>query len=100
MHGAKEHELQCAHPKSNIYLKNLKTEISLKSYLCFFLESGADVMSALKDREMRHEEEKKLFNCLVDLLSYEKITFNGEFMNFTRMIFKIFGFFLGDLPFK
>ena len=42
------------------------------------LESGADVMGALKDREAHHEEEKKLFNCLVDLLSYEKITFNGE----------------------
>lgn len=35
-------------------------------------------MGALKDREAHHEEEKKLFNCLVDLLSYEKITFNGE----------------------
>ncbi|KAG5680936.1 hypothetical protein PVAND_010412 [Polypedilum vanderplanki] len=54
MHGAKEHESQCAHPK----------------------KSGADVMGALKDREAHHEEEKKLFNCLVDLLSYEKITFN------------------------
>lgn len=47
----------------------------------FILETGADVMGALKDREARHEEEKKLFNCLVDLLSYEKITFNGEYMN-------------------
>jgi hypothetical protein len=44
----------------------------------FLLETGADVMGALKDREAHHEEEKKLFNCLVDLLSYEKITFNGE----------------------
>lgn len=54
MHEAKEHEAQCAHPK----------------------KSGADVMGALKDREAHHEEEKKLFSCLVDLLSYEKITFN------------------------
>ncbi|CAH1721435.1 unnamed protein product [Chironomus riparius] len=54
MHGAKEHEAQCAHPK----------------------KSGADVMGALLDREAHHEEEKKLFSCLVDLLSYEKITFN------------------------
>ncbi|CAG9805082.1 unnamed protein product [Chironomus riparius] len=56
MHGAKEHEAQCAHPK----------------------KSGADVMGALLDREAHHEEEKKLFSCLVDLLSYEKITFNGN----------------------
>ncbi|XP_070500242.1 zinc finger TRAF-type-containing protein 1 homolog isoform X2 [Chironomus tepperi] len=54
MHEAIEHEAQCAHPK----------------------KSGADVMGALKDREAHHEEEKKLFSCLVDLLSYEKITFN------------------------
>lgn len=43
------------------------------------LESGADVMAALKDREEKYNEEKKLFSCLVELLSYEKITFNGEF---------------------
>lgn len=42
------------------------------------LESGADVMAALQDREAKYNEEKKLFSCLVDLLSYEKITFNGE----------------------
>lgn len=36
-------------------------------------------MAALKDREAKNNEEKKLFSCLVDLLSYEKITFNGEF---------------------
>jgi hypothetical protein len=28
---------------------------------------------------VKYNEEKKLFACLVDLLSYEKITFNGEF---------------------
>lgn len=50
----------------------------LTNFLNVILESGADVMGALKDREVRHEEEKKLFTCLVDLLSYEKITFNGE----------------------
>lgn len=44
----------------------------------FFLESGADVMNALVEREAKYNEEKKLFSCLVDLLSYEKITFNGE----------------------
>jgi hypothetical protein len=42
------------------------------------LESGADVMAALQDREAKYNEEKKLFSCLVNLLSYEKITFNGE----------------------
>lgn len=35
-------------------------------------------MSAMQDRETKYNEEKKLFSCLVDLLSYEKITFNGE----------------------
>ncbi|CRL02418.1 CLUMA_CG015397, isoform A [Clunio marinus] len=55
-HEAKEHEASCAHPK----------------------KSGADVMAALEDREARYNEEKKLFSCLVDLLSYEKITFNDK----------------------
>lgn len=39
-------------------------------------------MAALKDREAKYNEEKKLFSCLVDLLSYEKITFNGELIFF------------------
>lgn len=41
-------------------------------------------MAALSEREAKYKEEKKLFSCLVDLLSYEKITFNGElkFLNF------------------
>jgi len=51
---------------------------SIKTNYYLIVESGADVMGALKDREAHHEEEKKLFSCLVDLLSYEKITFNGE----------------------
>jgi hypothetical protein len=38
-------------------------------------------MAALQDREAKYNEEKKLFSCLVNLLSYEKITFNGE-LNF------------------
>jgi hypothetical protein len=41
-------------------------------------------MAALKEREEKNCEEKKLFACLVDLLSYEKITFNGEF-SLTRL---------------
>lgn len=43
------------------------------------LESGADVISALADREACYLDEKKLFSCLVDLLSFEKITFNGSY---------------------
>ena len=35
-------------------------------------------MNALVEREAKYNEEQKLFGCLVDLLSYEKITFNGE----------------------
>lgn len=41
-------------------------------------------MAALQDRETKYNEEKKLFTCLVDLLSYEKITFNGE-LNFASI---------------
>lgn len=51
-----EHEKICAHPK----------------------KTGADVMTALQDRDAQFSEEKKLFLNLVDLLSYEKIIFNGE----------------------
>ncbi|CAO1415710.1 unnamed protein product [Diamesa serratosioi] len=54
IHEASEHEKVCAHPK----------------------KSGAEVLSALKERDAKSLEEKKLFNCLIDLLSYEKITFN------------------------
>lgn len=46
-----------------------------------FLESGVDVISALTEREAHFFEEKKLFSNLVDLLSYEKITFNGKLRN-------------------
>lgn len=42
-------------------------------------------MAALQDREAKYIEEKKLFTCLVDLLSYEKITFNGE-LNFYSLL--------------
>lgn len=43
-------------------------------------------MAALQDREAKYNEEKKLFTCLVDLLSYEKITFNGELKISTRFL--------------
>lgn len=52
-----EHEQVCAHPK----------------------KTGAEVMLALQDRDAKYRDEKKLFLNLVDLLSYEKIIFNGEF---------------------
>lgn len=43
-------------------------------------------MAALKERETKYNEEKKLFGCLVDLLSYEKITFNGKCHNKIKLL--------------
>jgi hypothetical protein len=34
-------------------------------------------MEALQVIDLKCEEEKRLYNCIFDLLSYEKITFNG-----------------------
>jgi len=34
-------------------------------------------MEALQVIDLKCEEEKSLYNCIFDLLSYEKITFNG-----------------------
>jgi hypothetical protein len=34
-------------------------------------------MEALQIIDLKCEEEKRLYNCVFDLLSYEKITFNG-----------------------
>lgn len=34
-------------------------------------------MSALEAHDAKIKEEKKMFNTLIDLLSYEKIIFNG-----------------------
>ncbi|PNF15935.1 Cysteine and histidine-rich protein 1-like protein [Cryptotermes secundus] len=53
-HEAAEHEQVCAHPH----------------------RSGAEVMEALQVIDLKCEEEKRLYNCVFDLLSYEKITFN------------------------
>ncbi|KDR16693.1 cysteine and histidine-rich protein 1 homolog [Zootermopsis nevadensis] len=53
-HEATEHEYVCVHPH----------------------RSGADVMEALQVIDLKCEEEKRLYNCIFDLLSYEKITFN------------------------
>lgn len=58
---ATEHEANCSHPK----------------------KSGAEVMLALQATDATQSEDKKLFNTLIELLSYEKIIFNGNiFWNF------------------
>lgn len=53
---AVEHEANCLHPK----------------------KSGAEVMLALEATDATQSEDKKLFNVLIELLSYEKIIFNGK----------------------
>lgn len=56
VHEAVNHEQNCAHPR----------------------KTGAEVMSALEAKDKELVEEKKLFSIMVDLLSYEKIIFNGK----------------------
>lgn len=53
---APEHEKLCSHPK----------------------KTGAEVMQALQATDAEINEEKKLFSTLIELLSYEKIIFNGK----------------------
>ncbi|BFF97687.1 cysteine and histidine-rich protein 1 homolog [Drosophila madeirensis] len=53
-HETTEHERNCSHPK----------------------KSGYEVMAALEAHDLKIKEEKKMFNTLIDLLSYEKIIFN------------------------
>ncbi|XP_017071250.1 cysteine and histidine-rich protein 1 homolog [Drosophila eugracilis] len=53
-HETNEHERNCLHPQ----------------------KSGYEVMAALEAHDDRIKEEKKMFNTLIDLLSYEKIIFN------------------------
>lgn len=53
MHSA-SHDDSCLHPK----------------------KSGREVLKALESIEKQEKEEKKLFDSLFELLSYEKITFN------------------------
>jgi hypothetical protein len=60
-HEATEHEKVCVHPH----------------------RSGAEVMEALQIIDLKCEEEKRLYNCVFDLLSYEKITFNGIYHTIT-----------------
>lgn len=40
-------------------------------------------MEALQIIDLKCEEEKRLYNCVFDLLSYEKITFNGIYHTIT-----------------
>ncbi|EDV39845.1 uncharacterized protein Dana_GF10226 [Drosophila ananassae] len=53
-HETTEHERNCLHPQ----------------------KSGYEVMAALEAHDVMIKEEKKMFNTLIDLLSYEKIIFN------------------------
>ncbi|XP_017029789.1 zinc finger TRAF-type-containing protein 1 homolog [Drosophila kikkawai] len=53
-HETTEHERNCLHPQ----------------------KSGHEVMFALEAHDVMIKEEKKMFNTLIDLLSYEKIIFN------------------------
>ncbi|GLH13435.1 Cysteine and histidine-rich protein 1 homolog [Gryllus bimaculatus] len=53
-HEGGEHEKVCAHPH----------------------RSGAEVMDALQVIDLKSIEEKRLYDCVFELLSYEKITFN------------------------
>lgn len=55
-HEARGHEARCAAPA----------------------QSGADVLAALAERERRARDAGKLYAQVLDLLSYEKITFNGN----------------------
>lgn len=55
---ATEHQVNCLHPK----------------------KSGAEVMQALEATDATQSEDKKLFATLIELLSYEKIIFNGKYI--------------------
>lgn len=55
-HEASEHEKVCPHPSA----------------------TGKDVMSALDTMDQKFQEEKLLYDTIFDLMSFEKITFNGK----------------------
>lgn len=55
-HAATGHEASCSHPG----------------------KSAADVVSALEEREKAASDAAALHSSMLDLLSYEKITFNGK----------------------
>lgn len=49
-------------------------------------KTGAEVMLALQANEADQSEEKKLFSTLIELLSYEKIIFNGKLDELSQVI--------------
>lgn len=55
-HEAAEHETQCSHPA----------------------KSAADLLTLLAERERENRQATAVYEQILDLLSYEKITFNGE----------------------
>lgn len=64
MHETQQHENECAHPH----------------------RSGAEVMEALQVIDQQNAKEKQLLENIFDLLSYEKITFNGRRFIFVRQV--------------
>lgn len=72
-----EHQENCSHPK----------------------KSGAEVMLALEATDATQSEDKKLFITLIELLSYEKIIFNGNFILLHFKLSNIYIFLL-DLQMK
>jgi len=55
-HELEEHQRSCSHP----------------------VKTGAEVMEILRVVDQETELEKKLYSGIFELLSYEKITFNGN----------------------
>lgn len=65
-HESPEHEAHCVHPH----------------------RTGADVMEALTDIDTKTLEARRLYDNVFELLSYEKITFNGKLSR--KLHFNIF----------
>lgn len=63
-HEAAGHERACLHPG----------------------KSAADVVAALEEREKAAADAAALYSSMLDLLSYEKITFNGKFPEFPTSV--------------
>lgn len=66
-HEIPEHEVHCVHPN----------------------RTGADVMEALRDIDARTLEERRLYDNIFDLLSYEKITFTGLYQSISFYIMRV-----------
>ena len=64
-HELQGHEASCAHPK----------------------KTGEEVMEALKVVDERTSNEMKLYKTIFNLLSFEKIAFNGMYPNRVRGIY-------------